>query len=137
MEQRNLILLLDEPGLTLHATAQADFLRYINELATKHQVLYTTHSPFMIHSDRLNQVRVVEDQKTIGTIISDNISGSDPRTIFPLQAALGWTIAQNLFISERNLLVEGPSDLIYLKSVSALLETQGRTSTSSVLNCRV
>ncbi|MBW8036063.1 MAG: AAA family ATPase, partial [Planctomycetes bacterium] len=126
--QKNLILLLDEPGLALHATAQADFLRYINELATKHQVLYTTHSPFMIHSDRLNQVRVVEDQKTIGTIISDNISGSDPRTIFPLQAALGWTIAQNLFIAERNLLVEGPSDLIYLKSVSALLETQGRTS---------
>lgn len=125
--QRNLILLLDEPGLTLHAMAQADFLRYINELATKHQVLYTTHSPFMVHSDRLNQVRVVEDQKTIGTIISDNISGSDPRTIFPLQAALGWTIAQHLFISERNLLVEGPSDLIYLKSVSALLETQGRT----------
>jgi len=69
--QKNLILLLDEPGLALHATAQADFLRYINELATKHQVLYTTHSPFMIHSDRLNQVRVVEDQKTIGTIISD------------------------------------------------------------------
>ncbi len=127
MEQRNLILLLDEPGLTLHATAQADFLRYINELATKHQVLYTTHSPFMVHSDRLNQVRVVEDQKTIGTIISDNISGSDPRSIFPLQAALGWTIAQNLFISERNLLVEGPSDLIYLKAVSALLDTQGRT----------
>ena len=125
--QKNLILLLDEPGLALHATAQADFLRYINELATKHQVLYTTHSPFMIHSDRLNQVRVVEDQKTIGTIISDNISGSDPRTIFPLQAALGWTIAQNLFISERNLLVEGPSDLIYLKAVSALLDTQGRT----------
>ena len=125
--QRNLILLLDEPGLALHATAQADFLRYINELATKHQVLYTTHSPFMVHSDRLNQVRVIEDQKTIGTIISDNISGSDPRTIFPLQAALGWTIAQNLFISERNLLVEGPSDLIYLKAVSALLDTQGRT----------
>ena len=125
--QKNLILLLDEPGLTLHAMAQADFLRYINELATKHQVLYTTHSPFMVHSDRLYQVRVVEDQKTIGTVISDNISGSDPRTIFPLQAALGWTIAQNLFISKRNLLVEGPSDLIYLKAVSTLLDTQGRT----------
>jgi len=123
--QKNLILLLDEPGLALHATAQADFLRYINELATKHQVLYTTHSPFMVHSDRLNQVRVIEDQKTIGTVISDNVSGSDPRTIFPLQAALGWTIAQNLFISKRNLLVEGPSELIYLKAVSALLETQG------------
>lgn len=128
LEQRNLILLLDEPGLSLHAMAQDDFLRYIDDLAAKHQVIYTTHSPFMVHPDRLNQVRVVEDQKKIGTVISDNLSASDPRTIFPLQAALGWTIAQNLFISERNLLVEGPSELIYLKSISDLLETQGRTS---------
>ena len=105
-----MILLLDEPGLALHALAQKDFLRYIDELSDKHQVLYTTHSPFMVHSDRLNQVCVVEDVDKVGTIISDNVSDSDPRTIFPLQAALGWTIAQNLFISERNLLVEGPSE---------------------------
>jgi len=40
---------------------------------------------------------------------------------------LGWTIAQNLFISKCNLLVEGASDLIYLKTISALLEKEGRT----------
>ena len=125
-DQRDLILLLDEPGLSLHAMAQEDFLRYIDDLATRHQVLYTTHSPFMVHSDRLHQVRLVEDQEKVGTVITSNISGSDPRTIFPLQAALGWTIAQNLFISKRNLLVEGPADLIYLKVVSAVLEGQGR-----------
>ncbi|MCX6832780.1 MAG: AAA family ATPase [candidate division Zixibacteria bacterium] len=126
-KQRDLILLLDEPGLALHALAQADFLRYIDNLSKKHQVLYTTHSPFMVHSDRLNQVRVIEDQDKVGTVISDNISGSDPDTIFPLQAALGWTIAQNLFISERNLLVEGPSELIYFQAASAMLEALGRT----------
>lgn len=126
-DQRDIILLLDEPGLALHALAQADFLRYIDELAKKHQVLYTTHSPFMVHSDRFNQVRMVEDREKVGTVISDNLSGSDPRTIFPLQAALGWTIAQNLFISNRNLLVEGASDLIYLKSISAILDSKGRT----------
>jgi energy-coupling factor transporter ATP-binding protein EcfA2 len=124
---RNIILLLDEPGLALHALAQADFLRYIDDLSEKHQVLYTTHSPFMVHSNRLHQVRMVEDKEKIGTVISDNLSGSDPRTIFPLQAALGWTIAQNLFISKCNLLVEGASDLIYLKTISALLEAQGKT----------
>ena len=122
----DIILLLDEPGLSLHALAQADLLRYIDELSKKHQVLYTTHSPFMVDSNRLSEVRVIEDQVKVGTVISDNISGSDPRTIFPLQAALGWTIAQSLFISECNLLVEGPSDLIYLKAVSAMLEAQGR-----------
>lgn len=122
-----LILLLDEPGLSLHALAQNDLLRYIDELSAKHQVLYTTHSPFMVHSDRLHQVRMVEDQSNVGTVVSNRISGSDPRTLFPLQAALGWTIAQNLFISKHNLLVEGPSDLIYLQALSAILEDQNRT----------
>lgn len=120
-----LVLLLDEPGLALHALAQADFLRYIDALAEDHQVIYTTHSPFMVHSERLHQVRVVEDKATVGTVISDNLSGSDARTIFPLQAALGWSLAQNLFIAKRNLLVEGPSELIYLQTVSALVEASG------------
>lgn len=128
VESVDLILLLDEPGLALHAIAQGDFLRYIDQLAKKHQVIYTTHSPFMVHSERLHQVRVVEDKVDKGTMISDNVSSSDPKTIFPLQAALGWTVAQSLFISEKNLLVEGPSDLIYLKTASGLLEKMGRIS---------
>lgn len=122
---KRLILLLDEPGLALHALAQADFLRYIDSLSGEHQVLYTTHSPFMVHSDRLHQVRLVEDRKVEGSVISENLTGADSRTIFPLQAALGWTIAQNLFISQRNLLVEGPSELNYLQVASALLEASG------------
>ena len=126
-----LILLLDEPGLALHALAQEDFLRYIDTLSQKHQVIYTTHSPFMVHSDRLEQVRVVEDKEKIGTTISSNLSGADPRTIFPLQAALGWTIAQNLFISKKNLIVEGPSELTYLQVVSGLLEAGGGTGLRS------
>ena len=124
----DLILLLDEPGLSLHALAQADFLRYIDELAKRYQILYTTHSPFMVHSDRLYQVRTVEDQLGHGTRISDNVAGSDAKTLFPLQAALGYTIAQNLFISKRNLLVEGAADLVYLNFFSALLDQQRRTS---------
>jgi hypothetical protein len=80
----------------------------------------------MVHSDRLHQVRVVEDKKPEGTVISSNLNGSDTKTIFPLQAALGYTIAQNLFISPRNLLVEGPADLIYLRYFSEQLEAVDR-----------
>lgn len=121
-----LIILLDEPGLNLHALAQRDFLRYIDELAKKHQVVYSTHSPFMVHMDRMQSIRMVEDREKVGTVISSNLQGSDPRTLFPLQAALGWTIAQSLFISARNLLVEGPADLAVLTVVSAALELDGR-----------
>lgn len=120
-----LILLLDEPALALHALAQTDFLRYIDHLAKSHQVIYTTHSPFMINSDRLHQVRVVEDKPAVGTVISDNLSGSDAKTIFPLQAALGWNIAQNLFIAKHNLLVEGVSELTLLQTMSKVVEAAG------------
>lgn len=129
--QSSLILLLDEPGLALHALAQEDFLNYIDNLAEQHQVIYTTHSPFMVRSDRLNQVRIVEDKSDTGTTVSENLSGSDPRTIFPLQAALGWNVAQNLFIGKRNLLVEGVSELAYLQSMSAILDNNGATGLDS------
>lgn len=122
------VLLLDEPGLSLHALAQADLLRYIDEIANRHQVLLTTHSPFMVHGDRLHQVRLVEDRPTTGTVVTDNVMGSDAKTLFPLQAALGYTVAQNLFVSQRNLLVEGPADLVYLKYASSQLEATGRVS---------
>lgn len=123
------ILLLDEPGLSLHATAQNDLLRFIDEkLAPNYQVFYTTHSPFMIDSQKLNEVRTVYDSQDPkkGSIVSDAIEEKDSDTLFPLQAALGYTIAQNLYISPRNLLVEGVSDLVYLTHFSSILKTENR-----------
>ncbi|EGC78325.1 AAA family ATPase [Treponema denticola] len=120
------ILLLDEPGLNLHASAQADLLHFINDLADKYQIICTTHSPFMVEAEHLNRVRTCLETDE-GTIISDSIQEKDPDTLFPLQAALGYDIAQNLFISKNNLLVEGPSDLLYLTIFSGLLEEAKRT----------
>ncbi|MEI2767986.1 MAG: AAA family ATPase [Nitrosomonas sp.] len=121
-----LILLLDEPGLNLHALAQADFLSYIRELAKQHQIIYTTHSPFMVDSARLEDVRVVEDRVKEGTKITGELAGSSDESVFPLQAALGYSIAQNLFIAKKNILIEGPADLILLQHLGALLETGGK-----------
>lgn len=119
------ILLLDEPGLNLHASAQADLLHFIQDLAAEYQVIYTTHSPFMVESDKLHKVRTVLETET-GTRISNSVQEKDPDTLFPLQAALGYDIAQNLFVAKNNLLVEGVSDLAYLQSVSSILGTTGR-----------
>ncbi|MFC7774064.1 ATP-dependent nuclease [Flavobacterium sp. GCM10027622] len=124
-QDSNYILLLDEPGLNLHASAQADLLRFLEDLSEKYQIVYSTHSPFMIVSDKLQRVRtVLETDK--GSIISNSVQEKDPNTLFPLQAALGYNIAQNLFISKKNLLVEGVSDLIYLQTMSAILEGAGK-----------
>jgi predicted ATPase len=121
-----LILLLDEPGLNLHALAQADFLTYIRELSEQHQIIYTTHSPFMVDSARLDDVRVVEDRVKEGTKITGDLAGSSDESVFPLQAALGYSIAQNLFIAKKNVLIEGPADLIVLQHMGALLEASGK-----------
>lgn len=113
--------MLDEPGLNLHAMAQYDLLQFINDLVPEYQIIYTTHSPFMVETESLNQVRtILETDK--GTVISDCLQEKDPNTLFPLQAALGYTIAQNLFISKNNLLVEGIADLVYLNILSSILD---------------
>ena len=129
----NLIILLDEPGLSLHGTAQADLLRYMREeLLTKYQVIYTTHSPFMVDASDLLAVRTVEDMTDnngapLGTKVGDKVLSSDSETLFPLRAALGYDMTQSLFIGEHCLLVEGPSDLIYLQWASQQLAARGRT----------
>lgn len=123
-----LILLLDEPGLNLHALAQADFLAYIHELARLHQIIYTTHSPFMVDSAHLEEVRVVEDRIKEGTKVTGELAGSSDESLFPLQAALGYSIAQNLFIAKKNVLIEGPADLILLQHLTALLEAEGKAT---------
>ncbi len=127
------ILLLDEPGLSLHASAQNDLLRFIDEkLASEYQVIYTTHSPFMIDSLKLNEVRTVYDTQNpkIGSVVSDAVEEKDSDTLFPLQAALGYTIAQNLYVSPQNLLVEGISDLVYLNHFSTILKDMGKEGLS-------
>jgi len=119
------ILLLDEPGLNLHASAQGDLLNFFKDLSKDYQILYSTHSPFMIEPDELHNIRTVLETRD-GSKISDSIQEKDPNTLFPLQAALGYNIAQNLFISKHNLLVEGTSDLVYLQVMSSILENSGR-----------
>jgi predicted ATP-dependent endonuclease of OLD family len=126
-DDREVALLLDEPGLNLHATAQGDLLRFIDErLAPDHQVIYTTHSPFMIQPDRLNRVRTVQDVDNEGTKISAEVFRTDAETVFPLQAALGYELAQTLFVGPDNLLVEGPSDILYIQLLNQALAGRGK-----------
>ena len=128
-ENRSLLLLLDEPGLNLHAMAQRDFLRFIDErLAPRHQVIYTTHSPFMIDLNRLGSVRTVQDMDDRGTVVSDDVMVHDSETVFPLQVAMGYQLAQSLFLAPHCLLVNSPSDQIYLQVLGEAVAAQGRPS---------
>jgi predicted ATPase len=123
----DLILLLDEPGLSLHARAQEDLLRLIDDrLAPRHQVIYTTHSPFMVSAGHLDRVRTVIDEDRVGTKVSADIFRADEDTAFPLLAAMGIELTQTLFVGENSLLLEGPSDLIYCDVLTEALALKGR-----------
>ncbi len=111
-EQRDepIIILLDEPGLGLHARAQHDFLRFIEQrLAKKCQVLYTTHSPFLVQPAHLERARLVQDEgRKKGSRVSSDILSIDKDTLFPLQGALGYDLAQHLFVAPHTLLSREP-----------------------------
>jgi AAA ATPase domain len=129
--QRPLVLLLDEPGTALHGLAQRDFLDVIDERLKEHQVIYTTHQPFLVDPDHLDRARPVEDKEpngdddgaVWGTRVSNNPYKISNDTLFPLQAALGYAIGQTLFVAPNVLLVEGTSDLIYLQMLSRAAES--------------
>lgn len=80
----------------------------------------------MVDSASLDDVRVVEDRATEGTKITGDLAGSSEESVFPLQAALGYSITQNLFNAKSNILIEGPADLIVLQHMGALLEASGK-----------
>jgi hypothetical protein len=125
---KSVIVLLDEPALALHARAQRDFLDFIEDtLADHHQVIYTTHSPFMVDASHLERVRVVEDMgPEEGTKVSSRLVSHDRDTLSPLQGVVSDDIAQHIFTGPDNLVVEGLSDYTYLTVMSEVLREMGR-----------
>lgn len=125
---KNAIILLDEPGLHLHAAAQRDLLKRMREYAKGNQLIYTTHMPFMIDMERLDNIRVCVENKEEGTKVSANFYAADEHARFPLQAALGLSISQSLFVGPFNLVVEGVTDFWILSTMAAILRSEGRPS---------
>ena len=115
---KDAVLLLDEPGLHLHPTAQQELIKFFETLAMKNQVVYTTHLPFLIDGERLHRVRPVTEDETGHSRITIGTWPEDRETIFPLQAAAGYAMIRGLFTHRRNVLVEGMSDFYYLQALS-------------------
>lgn len=128
-KHNNTILLLDEPGVSLHALKQREFRKTVSLLAEQNQTIYSTHSPFMVGPNELDLVRVVElTDRTVGTKVHTTISSSDPAALLPLQEALGYDLAQSLFSNQKNLVLEGLTDYWYIEAISGLLKEGGQPS---------
>jgi hypothetical protein len=85
----------------LHARSQDDLLKHLqNDYGN--QIIYSTHSPFMVPADAIRIVRTVNISQDHGTQVTNSPTG-DARTLFPLQAALGYSLSQTLFVGKRSM----------------------------------
>ena len=81
---KDAILLLDEPGLHLHPTAQQELIAFFETLSEDNQLIYTTHSPFLIDGEHLHRIRPVTEDKTGHSRVSLGSWPSDRDTMSAL-----------------------------------------------------
>ena len=125
---KDTILLLDEPGLHLHPTAQQELIAFFEKLSETNQLAYTTHSPFLIDGEHLHRIRPVKEDDTGHSRITAETWPEDRETIFPLQAAAGYAMIGGLFQHRKNVLVEGITDFYYLQALSQQCAISDRPS---------
>ena len=119
----NTVLLLDNPGLFLHAGGQRDLLKTLESISEKNQIVFVTHSPFLIDRERLDRVRlVVKKIDRVGTTIEEKFHHSNYDALEPIRAAIGMSLGDALFGKKKNLVVEGFSDYFILQGMSNFCE---------------
>ena len=116
------IILIDEPGLFLHATAQRDILRKLEEISKKVGVIFSTHSPYLIDPNKFNRVRLIEKSDEQGTRVNKVHAKADKETLTPILTAIGEDLSQGIRVDKKNsFIVEGISDYYYLHAFSKIL----------------
>ena len=124
-EDKDAIILIDEPGLYLHATAQDDVLKFLNN-EIDNQVIFTTHSPYLLDIDKLNSLKLVVRGNSGTNIVQKYYDCKDQETITPLVTAIGYNISKNPIElgNGLNVITEGISDRFYLLAFLKLFNTR-------------
>lgn len=124
----NCILLLDEPGVSLHPIAQKDLVAFFEALSKDNQLLYTTHSPFLVNAGNLASAKVVYVDENGYSAVSNDLrknSAVANSSIYPINAAIGINVSDSLLIGCQPVLVEGISDVFYLNAIKNFLLNKG------------
>ncbi|MFX1392226.1 MAG: ATP-dependent endonuclease, partial [Promethearchaeota archaeon] len=125
---KNAILLLDEPGIHLHLQAQFNLIEFFKKLKDTNQIIYTTHSPFLIDKNHLEQVRSVYEYEPGKARVTEDHLLPDRKSIFPLQAALSYNTSQILYKGLKHLLVENKVAYNYINTINAIMHKIGKNT---------
>lgn len=121
---RDCVILLDEPGLHLHPEAQMDLLGRLKAYAEGNTLIYTTHLPFMIDLQEPDRIRIISETPK-GTIVTENLTESQPEAKLVLQAALGISGRTSYLVADQNLVVEGVDDYWIINDIASLFHRSG------------
>lgn len=125
---KELVILFDEPGLYLHSKAQLDMIAVFEELSKNNQIIYSTHSPYLIDTTKLHRLRLVLNTKKFGTTIEKITSGkikNQKDSLKPIIDALGLEVASPFSVAiKNNIILEGISDFHYMQGMKRLLEKE-------------
>jgi hypothetical protein len=117
---KNVVLLLEEPGIHLHPAGQRDLTRFFDVLGQNNQVIYTTHLPYMVDTGAPERVRIVEVHDH-HTNVMKGIVSSARQPMMVIEAALGLTPSMSDLLGHRiTLIVEGTDDFVILNKLSGV-----------------
>ena len=125
----NCVLLLDEPGSSLHPIAQRDLIAFFHALSIDNQLIYTTHSPFLVSTGNLGGIKILHVGPDGSSVISSDFRASGrmvQESIYPVQAALGLTIADGLLRGSQPVLVTSVADQLYGHLIQYYLIQKGQ-----------
>ena len=124
VDEDNLILLFDEPGMHLHIKASRDMLNVFHKLIEKgRQIIYSTHSPSLIETSKLHNIGLVINTKKYGTLVeglttSKINSANKQDALQPIAEAMGMEPLKDFSVLKlKNVLTEGLSDFWYYKAI--------------------
>ncbi len=124
------VLLMDEPDAYLSNQGQQDLLRVLKEFTVDTstvrggQVVFVTHSPFLIDKNRADRIRVLD--KGSGDEGVRVVRDIGHNRFEPLRTAMGSFVGETVFMGNCNIVVEGVSDQVLLAGMSALLDIGGK-----------
>ena len=124
----NSILLLDEPGLHYHATFQLELIEFFKEMSKTNQLLYSTHSPFLVDESNLDDVKIVYEDTDAEKIIvsSDGRWPKDAEVLFPLRLSWWNSVYHAYIVDKVHMLVEGVTDAQIFKEINKIMVNNGK-----------
>ncbi len=129
LTEKGQVLLIDEPGARLHAKAQEDVLKVFEDIKNSLQIVYTTHSPYLIEADTLYRLLAVQrskeedDNSETQVFGAHQLEAASEDTLLPVYTLIGVGMQhQRVIKAKRNVILEEPSAFYYLKAFRALLD---------------